>query len=1146
MKKTTCIPVLVVLLTLLPLVSAAHAQITSATIVGTVTDSSGAALPGATVTARNVDTGFTRTVPSNEDGAYRLEFLPIGSYVVEVTLAGFKTSTRSGIVLNVNDTTRVDASLSVGGVAEAVTVEAEAPAVNTSTSDISRTIDAAAIQSLPLVDRNVYTLLDLTPGVQSNNNGVASASSGTNSLILGFPEQRTLINGGADGGTGSVNYYLDGGINMTGLRNTGNILPNPDAIQEFKVQTNSYPVEYGRFSSGIINVVTKSGTNMYKGSAFEYVRDGKMNAKEWGSVLATPPLKRNQFGGTLGGPLIHDRTFFFTTYSGLRQTTNNFFNTAIVPTAQERTGDFSASRTLPNDPATPGQPFVCNGVVGVICPNRLDPVAMKIINDYIPLSNVSGNIWQGFVPSPYDSDEMLIKVDHQMNAAHRFSGNYFLTEGSNTVKAGSGNLPWASQQFKWRQHNVNLSDTWVISTNKINQTWFSFNRNFGGRLQVPAVSLTDLGSKAIIQGAPSLPQITVSGFFTLTNAIGGPKAGGDFYSARDVFSWTRGAHALKVGGELSYNKTVQDTLLNNYGVLTFNNSVTRNALADFLIGIPSAMTQDAPITALWNSWYGAAFLQDDYRINGRMTLNLGLRWDVQTPGTDPLNRFSTYVPGQQSIARPSTPTGQLFYGDPGIERGVIKTAWNHLSPRAGFVWDPFGDGKTSIRAAGGIFYGSISGNEWNTMTNFQPWSTRLTFTNINLTTNAAGVPNGASLSNPYNNYVGGPPFPYNGSYTNGGGILGVSQDFEWARAYQTNVGVQRQIGKSLALGAAYVGTFTRNLPFQRDVNYPVATPTASTAGANILSRRPNPVFGTVLILDSDQVLELQRPADHIHAAAVAPHQLQRLLYAQQDHGQRAAAQQHHGGRGAELQQVGLGLRPGRYRPAPRLQHERELDARLLPGRWRAEAHPERVDAGADHQAAQRPAVHDHQRQRRREPRRQYQRPRAVDRGGSAHRQSDAGTLVQSRRVRPEPGRDRCAGRRQLAAQPSRWPRIPRRRSGSLARLPFARQDQADLPRRGDQRLQHRELRAARQRRALGRDVHDLRRDPHRRRDAPPAAGGAPGFNACYLFVANGGERVDSGCATCGKDAGREATPIITSTAMSVCRILAVSPNSNRR
>src|SRR6267142_1726796 len=327
------------LLLAIPLV--AVSQVTTATIVGTISDPSGAVAPGAQVTARNVDTGLTRTVTSGDDGSYRLEFLPVGHYALEVATGGFKKAYLSDIVLKVNDTARVDVSLTVGQVTESVTVTETAPQINTSTPEIGRTIESAEITSLPLVERNVYTLLDLTPGVQSNNNGVAAASTGTSSLVLGFPEQRTLINGGVDGGTGSVNYYLDGGVNMTGLRNTGNILPNPDAIQEFKVQTNSYSVEYGRFASGVINVVTKSGTNQYRGSLFDFLRDGRLNAKDWGSQLATPPLDRKQFGGVVGGPLNHDRTFFFASYSGLRQSTSFFFNNAVVPTGAERTGDFT-------------------------------------------------------------------------------------------------------------------------------------------------------------------------------------------------------------------------------------------------------------------------------------------------------------------------------------------------------------------------------------------------------------------------------------------------------------------------------------------------------------------------------------------------------------------------------------------------------------------------------------------------------------------------------------------------------------------------------------------------------------------------------------------------------------------------------------
>ncbi len=854
-----------VLAVLLAIPMAVSAQITSATIVGTITDPGGAAVPSASVTARNIDTGLKRTVSSDSDGNYRIEFLPVGNYVVEVTAtSGFKKAIREGIVLRVSDTARMDMSLEVGSVSEQVTITSAPPEVNTTSAELGRTIQSQEIENLPLVERNVYTLLDLTPGVQSNNTGVATASANNSNLSLGFPEQRTLINGGTDSGTGSVNYFLDGGTSMTNLRNTGNVAPNPDAIQEFRIQTNSYNAEYGRFASGIINVLTKSGTNKFHGSLYEFVRNTSFNANEWGAQVAKAPYHRNQFGGTIGGPIKTDKTFFFASYSGLRQVTSTFLNNAtLLPTAAQRAGDFSALvvTSRPKDPATgtslaTASTFTCLGVSGVICANRIDPVARKIVDTYIPLSNFTQSNgqpgWQGNVANPYNTNEFLGKVDHQLNADHRLTFSYFTTAGQTTVFPGSGNLPWATQDFKWRQHNVNLSDVWVISSDKINQAWLTYGRNFGGRLNNPTTSLRDLGSSFTPQGAPSLPQITVSGYFSLTNAIGGPTAGTNLYAFRDVFSWIRGRHSLKLGGEFSLNKDIQQTLLNNYGVFTFNNTATGNGFADFLLGIPSAVTQDAPVTGYTNTWYTALFAQDDFRVNSRLTLNLGLRWDVQTPPTDPLNRVVNYVPGQKSTVNPIAPVGALFYGDPGIERGGIPVSYSHFSPRFGLAWDPFGDGKTSIRGAAGIFYGSISGNEWNSMTNFQPFSTRLTFTNINRRADAAGNPLGASLSNPYKAFVGGNPFPYNGGFTPGGGLFAVSPDFKWPRTFQTNVSIQRQLISGLTVGAAYVGTISHRLPFGRDVNYPVLTATATPATANILSRRPNPLFGAVTVLDSDQ------------------------------------------------------------------------------------------------------------------------------------------------------------------------------------------------------------------------------------------------------------------------------------------------------
>src|SRR6185312_8811232 len=374
---------------------------------------------------------------------------------------------------------------------------------------------------------------------------------------------------------------------------------------EFRVQTNNYAADYGRFQNGVVNTLTKSGTNNIHGSVFEFVRNNIFNANTWSKNGATPPLHRNQFGATVGGPIIKNKTFFFGSYAGLREITDTFLNGAIVPSALERTGDFSQSTTKPNDPST-GKPFANNQIPAA----RLDPVAMNVINKFIPAANLAGNKWQGVIPNPYNTDEFLAKVDHNLTEAQRLTFSYFETSGENKVRAGSANLPWSIQQFSWRQHNANVSDTWSINSGMVNQAWLGYTRNFGGRLNLPQTSLTDLGSAAIIQGTPSLPQLSITGFFSLTQAIAGPVSGTNFYSARDVFSYTHGRHSFRFGGEVSLDKDIQQSLLNNYGVFGFNGTATKNALADFELGIPNSISQDAPSFGFTNTWYTAFFAQD--------------------------------------------------------------------------------------------------------------------------------------------------------------------------------------------------------------------------------------------------------------------------------------------------------------------------------------------------------------------------------------------------------------------------------------------------------------------------------------------------------------------------------------------------------
>ncbi len=840
----------------------ALAQLSTATLFGSVTDSTGAVIPNATVTATQTDTNFSRTNKTKSDGTYRDEFLPIGPYRVIVTAPGFKTLQRSGVVLAVGQVAELSLVLENGTTTETISVTADVPLVSMGNATLGRTVSNAEIDNLPLVGRNAYQLLSLTPGVQQNTN--------TNSL--GFPEQHVYINGSTDDFTGQVSFYLDGGLNMTGLRNSGNAIPNPDAVSQFDVQTNNFNATLGRYAAAVASVVTKSGTNRFHGSAFEFYRTKNFTAVTHNQITKQP-YARNEFGATLGGPIRHDKDFFFASFGGLRATTSPAF-TGNVPDANQIAGNFSEN--MPTDITSCSQSpsaadnasfkfLVCNPATNTpyannIITSPLDPTAVSIMN-YLYSKGVKPGVGAGqfgdnqytyreYDPTPEQYNQYLIKTDHQLTANHRLTLSYFLYDYS--IRSNPGGLTptqWSYSNYATKQQNANASDTWTISSRTINQAWLSYTRQAGGRVPVPNSStFADFGSDFGISGTPSRGQVAIGSWFTLSQAITGPKAGTNQYGFRDVLSTTRGKHTFSLGAEAGLEKDFNVTSLDNYGVFSYSTTKSTrssNALSDYMLGRPNTFEQDTGEYAEANYWNYAAFLQDDWRLLPNLTLNLGIRYDWQQAPTDTQNRQTNFVPGVQSHAFSNVsiagktgpqlaPIGMLFPGDPGVPSTGAFTPNNHVSPRFGLSYDPYGNGKTVFHAAGGLFYGGISGNLWELPSNFAPYAVRPTFSKV------------VSMAHPYSGdateFPGGTnPFPTltfvggsgNASFLALNQVSSFDAKFRWPVTYQINVGVQQQFGSGFALSINYVGSLNRKLPIYHDMNPPQFNITATgTSGAS--------------------------------------------------------------------------------------------------------------------------------------------------------------------------------------------------------------------------------------------------------------------------------------------------------------------------
>jgi len=868
----------VVWATLLVLMStlSASAQQTTGSIAGIVKDQTGALVSNATVKATNANTGFTRSAPTNAYGEYRIDYLPVGNYSVAATAASFKQFVQQNITINVDDKLALEITLSVGASSETVTVETAPPAINTSDAVLGRTIEREEIVGLPLVNRNIYSEVSLTPGVMSNNNSPSSNPSGNPTMATGLYIEDVQINGSIDGGSASVAFYLDGGNNITGMRNYGNPSPNPDAVEEFRVETSAFGAQYGQFSAAVVSVITKSGTNNWHGGLFEFNRNTDYNAYQWISPVGAPttipaksPYHRNQFGVDFGGPIKKDKAFFFFSYAGTRQITSAVFSGALTPTASERLGDFTGDTFTVYMPGTKTQvngtntSQNCQSAKPNCIPQalldttiaNLDNVG-NTIGSSIPLPNGAlnpakgGGAYTALFPIPTTENEYLGKYDQNLGGKDHLTATYFFSRNVLGNSPG-GNIPWTINQNASNGTNLNLADVHTFSASITNQTWLTFTRAAGGRVNLPftgpaSQTLASYGSNFLIQGPPALPSIS-EGNFSATTTNAGPFTGSDNYELRDMVSIAKGRHNLSVGGEFALDKTMFFADLLNFGSISFATSAptsTGNVTSDWVTGQASSTEQDSPYTTHLSTWHLAAFAQDDYRVTPHLTLNLGIRWDIDTPPVDSHNRTESFIPGEQSTVAPLAPKGIVFPGDPGVGRGIISTKPFHVSPRVGFALDPFGDGKTSIRGAVGVFFGTVAGNEWNQPGNAIPFALRPQTGEgpLSSITNYYSTPGDFPTTAP-----GGGLFPYLYAPSKpvfisgpGGATEAISPHFKYPYTYQINLSVQRQLPGHIALTAAYVGALSHQLPNFIDANYsPYSTAfgTPSTSATSVADRR---------------------------------------------------------------------------------------------------------------------------------------------------------------------------------------------------------------------------------------------------------------------------------------------------------------------
>jgi len=835
---------LTALIAILPFCGTCIAQGTG-TILGTVHDPSGAVIVSANIGIQNTQTGMTRRIQTDGDGNYSSPLLPIGVYDVIAEAQNFATVQRTGIQLTIAQQARVDFELKVSQVNQKIEVRGGIPLVETQSPSLGNVETSERIEDLPLNTRDFYQLAVLQPGVLPPY--AHRGTIGTPEVSAGGMESQPEVNGLRESNNYSV---LDGAYINDAFFNTAAAVPNPDAIAEFKMQTNLTSARYGRGAGAVINVVTKSGTNQFHGTAYEFIRNDVFDARNY-FVKSVPVLQRSQFGANLGVPIKTDRSFLFVSYEGLRLKDGQAMS-ATVPSLENRQGNFS--NLPPGSIINPNTGQTFPGLTN-FDPSLINKQAQAILNLY-PAPNDGPNTWSGAPIAHQTSDQALARWDEILSAHQTVGGRYIFQRQTATKNfqeyafSGPVDAPGFPTEDASQTSNIVAWDTVAMNT-MVNDARLAFQRNsdaFGH--PISGITRAQYGFTYPESGQQRygdvFPQFGVAGYSSIGNADGDVYREFSTLQLQDTLSLHRGKHDFAVGGEFNRQFMDSQAYAIRMGVYFFLGFSSGNPLADLLLGLPSlfSISMGDPTKAFRSNGING-FFEDTYRVAPRLTLTLGLRYELQTAPVETNNRFTAYSSelakeGMVSPQYPQAPPGLVFAGDPGFPRSIIETQYHNFGPRAGFAYDIFGTGTTSLRGGFGIYYDQAPTLPYFDASFNPPQYPTWIYTPDPNTPFAFSNPVATNLSIPQTQAKADipgttiPPLP---------GVFAPGVNNTTPYVKQWNLSVQRAVTNDLGVTMAYVGNSATHLLGSFDQNQSIYGPGSNPL--NVQQRRPNPLVSNV-------------------------------------------------------------------------------------------------------------------------------------------------------------------------------------------------------------------------------------------------------------------------------------------------------------